>query len=64
MDDGEIEIAYCPTKKMIGDFFTKPLQGQKFVEFRSFIMGLHLSGPKERVGGNRDSVKVGKTSEF
>ena len=25
--NGEIEIHYCPTKEMLGDYFTKPLQG-------------------------------------
>ena len=26
-------VAYCPTDDMIGDFFTKPLQGSKFIRF-------------------------------
>jgi len=29
--NGEIKIAYCPTKDMLGDFFTKPLQGSVFI---------------------------------
>ena len=29
----------CPTDKMLVDFFTKPLQGNKFHYFREFIMG-------------------------
>ena len=33
-----IEIAYCPTDDMIGDFFTKPLSGGKFRRFRNIIM--------------------------
>ena len=28
VDRGEIRIAHCPTEKMVGDFFTKPLQGK------------------------------------
>jgi len=27
---GEIKITSCPTKDMLGDFFTKPLQGSAF----------------------------------
>jgi hypothetical protein len=36
----EIRIVYCPTKAMIADFFTKPLQGSAFTEFRDFIMNI------------------------
>lgn len=35
---GELSIEYCPTNKMVADFFTKPLQGQKFLDFRQLIM--------------------------
>jgi hypothetical protein len=37
---GEIGIEYCPTDDMVGDFFTKPLQGGKFVKFRKAVMNL------------------------
>ena len=37
---GEVSIMYCPTKAMIGDFFTKPLQGTLFREFRKAIMNI------------------------
>jgi hypothetical protein len=36
---GNVEIKYCPTNLMIGDFFTKPLQGKKFEFFRDLILG-------------------------
>jgi hypothetical protein len=36
----ELNIEYCPTGSMIADFFTKPLQGKKFLEFCSVIMNL------------------------
>ncbi len=29
-----ISIDWCPTKKMVADFMTKPLQGSQFREFR------------------------------
>jgi hypothetical protein len=35
----ELELQYCPTDQMVGDFFTKPLQGSKFFFFRQIIMG-------------------------
>ena len=36
----EISLEYCLTGVMIADFFAKPLQGTKFIEFRKFIMNL------------------------
>ena len=36
---GEIHLAYCPTKQMVGDFFSKPLQGPLFRYFRNIVMG-------------------------
>jgi hypothetical protein len=36
---GEIEIVHCPSEEMIADFFTKPIQGKRFSELRSVIMG-------------------------
>jgi len=35
---GDIRIEHCPTDDMIGDFFTKPLQGSKFRKFRQMIL--------------------------
>ena len=40
IDRGEVKIEYCPTDEMIGDYFTKPLQGEKFVKFREQILNL------------------------
>jgi hypothetical protein len=36
----EVRVEYCPTQAMIADFFTKPLQGVLFREFRDFIMNV------------------------
>ena len=33
-----ITIKHCPTEEMIGDFYTKPLQGSQFIKFRNLIM--------------------------
>jgi hypothetical protein len=35
---GNVDIKYCPTDAMIGDFHTKPLQGEKFRRFRDAIL--------------------------
>jgi hypothetical protein len=40
IEKGEIKIQHCPTDDMIADFFTKPLQGNKFQKFRNMIMGI------------------------
>jgi len=37
---GDIKISYCPTHDMIGEVFTKPLQGAQFVRMRSKILNL------------------------
>ena len=36
----QITLAYCPTDKMIGDFFTKPLGDTIFWLFRNIIMNI------------------------
>ena len=36
----EIEIHYCPTGEMLGDFYTKPVQGSLYRKFRNSILGL------------------------
>ena len=39
-----IQVEYCPTEKMVADFFTKPLQGGLFKKFRDIILGYkHIS---------------------
>jgi len=49
IEKGNLSVKYCPTNEMLGDYFTKPLQGRKFKEFRDVIMGyinfneLHVS---------------------
>jgi hypothetical protein len=37
---GEVTIEHCPTKEMIGDYFTKPLAGSLFKKFRNIIQGI------------------------
>jgi hypothetical protein len=47
----EVTVQYCPTKQMVADYFTKPLQGALFYKFRDQIMGV---APMESIhGGHR-----------
>ena len=36
----EVSVGWCPRQVMIGDYMTKPLQGDIFQKFREIIMGL------------------------
>ena len=46
---GEIDLQYCPTAKMLADYFTKALQGSAFMRFWYVVIGhkhidtLHIS---------------------
>ncbi len=35
----EVRIHWCPTKEMVADFWTKPLQGSHFRKLRDYFMG-------------------------
>lgn len=39
VEKGNIQVEYCPTDHMIADFFSKPLQGKKFQNFKAEILG-------------------------
>ena len=68
VERGDVNIKYCPTKLMIADFFTKPLQGALLKRLKSVIMGqvsveefiASMSiAPKERVGTNKKTKLCG-----
>jgi hypothetical protein len=42
-EKGNIDIRYCPTDHMTGDYMTKPLHGKKFIKFRTEIMNLPMA---------------------
>ncbi len=42
IEKGNLSTEYCPTDDMVGDYFSKPLQGEKFQKFRKAIMGHEL----------------------
>jgi hypothetical protein len=52
----EVAIQYCPTKEMVADYFTKPLQGELFYKFRDQIMGVV---PMATIIGDHRSVLDG-----
>ena len=37
---GKVKVAFCPTTKMLADFFTKPLQSHIFKRMRSIILNI------------------------
>ena len=37
---GNLQVEYCPTDEMIGDYMSKPLQGEKFRKFRKLILNM------------------------
>ena len=48
-----LSLEYCPTEEMIGDFFTKPLQGALFYKLWSLIMNLNSDNSVVRVEAER-----------
>jgi len=42
--NGEVKVAYCPTKDMLGNVFTKLLQGSALIRLQAKILNLPSSG--------------------
>jgi hypothetical protein len=42
VEKGNVIFEYCPNDEMVGEFHTKPLQGEKFRKFRNAILGCEL----------------------
>ena len=55
--NGEIDVIYCPTKEMIADFFTKPLQGTAFTGFRNFIMNIDSDLANDNIEDHRSVLE-------
>jgi hypothetical protein len=55
----EVSILYCPTKLMVTDYFTKPLQSAMFYKFRDQILGVV---PLDDLNVDHMSVLDGKVS--
>ncbi len=50
----EVAIEWCPTKMMVADFMTKPLQGSHFRNLRDYIMG-----KIRNMKPNNDATEIG-----
>jgi hypothetical protein len=48
VEKGNTQIEHCGTNNMVGDFFTKPLQGEKFQRFWSDILERQQDAPGYR----------------
>ena len=47
VEQGWVKIRHCPTEAMVGDFFTKPLQGAQFRKLRAFILNCPEDPPPD-----------------
>ena len=54
----EITVRHCPTKEMIADYFTKPLQGSLFKKFRDLILGLRVENIEEYMENYDNTIKT------
>ena len=45
VEKGNLEVEYCPTLEMIGDYMSKPLQGKLFQKLKDQIMGSKVVPP-------------------
>jgi hypothetical protein len=50
----ELTIKWCPTKQMVADFMTKPIQGSHFSHLRDYIMGSVCSSKPKMEAVNID----------
>ncbi len=53
---GQVRVEWSPTKEMVADFMTKPLQGSAFKRFRDLIMG-SISMKEAKQILTRDTIK-------
>ena len=51
IDKGYLKVLHLGTNEMLGDFFTKPLQGKKFQDFRNLILGNTVVGASANSAG-------------
>jgi hypothetical protein len=54
--NGDISVKQCPTVDMVGDHFTKPLQGAHFRKFRAAIQGVSTGMSDLDMGLGQDEI--------
>jgi hypothetical protein len=52
----EFTMEWCPTKQMVPDFMTMPIQGSRFRHLRDYIMGRVLSSKPKMKAVNVDKT--------
>ncbi len=60
MNIKELTIEWCPTKQMVADFMTKPIQGSHFRHLRDYIMGRACSSKPKMEAVNVDKKIINK----
>jgi hypothetical protein len=53
----ELTVEYCPTKEMLADFFTKPLQGSLFRALRDQVMNFDSSVAASNASSRRSVLE-------
>lgn len=56
---GNVKVEYCPTELMLADFFTKPLQGTLFRQFRARLLNM----PHDPVIASQECVGTSTSGE-
>mmetsp|Transcript_11837 Transcript_11837/g.17123 ORF Transcript_11837/g.17123 Transcript_11837/m.17123 type:complete len:137 (-) Transcript_11837:14-424(-) len=58
--NGDVTLKYCPTEDMTGDYMTKTVVGQKFVDFHVDIMNLKKSDAMVQISDKLVKSNVGQ----
>ena len=64
VETGDVVIEHCPTEKMLGDHFKKPLQGALFRKFRAEIMNIPDDLDMGEMGMDGKGLKKGITCKL
>jgi hypothetical protein len=59
VDSGDLTIKHCPTEDMLGDHFTKSLQGALFHKFRAEVQGIPTELSNVELGWDREEKNEG-----
>jgi hypothetical protein len=60
LDTGIIKLSHCLSEKMIADFFTKPIQGRRFVQMQNIILNVQEARKSNETSPSRAHERVGK----